>query len=173
MGYKIFKGGLTLSIIHVRIDDRLIHGQVAAFWCNSLKVDRIMIADDEVANNSIQKSVLRLAAPPGVSTSIITKEQAAENIKAGKYENQRVFLIFKSPKDDYDLIQLGVDLKVINVGNMAHREGTVQIKRNIKVSQEDVEYFLKLRDMGIKLTAKMVPADSETDFMDYLKKVLN
>ncbi|MBU5436847.1 PTS sugar transporter subunit IIB [Tissierella sp. MSJ-40] len=162
-----------MGIVHVRIDDRLIHGQVAAFWCNSLKIDRIMVANDKVASDDMQKSVLRLVAPPGIRTSIISKETAAANIKAGKYETQRVFLILKNPKDAYELINLGVDLKTINVGNMAHREGAIQIKTNIKVTKEDIEYFLKLKEMGVELTAKMIPDDPETDFMDYLKKALD
>lgn len=162
-----------MGIVHTRIDDRLIHGQVAAYWVNSLNIHRIMVADDEVANDELQKSTLRIAAPPGVRTSIITKKKAAENIKSGKYDKQRVFLIIKDPKDALDLIEMGVKLDVINVGNIAHREGAVQIKTNIKVTKDQIESFKKLHEMGIKLTARMVPSDPETDFMDYLKKVLD
>ena len=128
-----------MGIVHTRIDDRLIHGQVAAYWVNSLNIDRIMVANDEVAQDQLQKSILKMAAPPGVKTSIITIKKAAENIKAGKYDNQRVFLILKDPKDAVDLIEMGVKLDVINVGNLAHREGAIQIKTNIKVTPEQVE----------------------------------
>lgn len=160
-----------MGIIHVRIDDRLIHGQVAAFWCNTLKAQRIMVANDLVAVDELQKSVLRMVAPPGVATSIITKEKAAENIKAGKYDRERVMLILKNPGDALDLINLGVEIKAINVGNMAHKENTVQIKRSINVTQEDVENFKKLNAEGVELTSIMVPDEPKTNLMDYIEKL--
>lgn len=160
-----------MGIIHVRIDDRLIHGQVAAFWCNTLGAQRIMVANDLVAADELQKSVLRMVAPPGVATSIIAKQKAAENIKAGKYDHERVMLILKSPKDALDLIKLGVEIKAINVGNMAHKENTIQIKRSINVTQEDIESFKKLNSDGVELTSIMVPDEPKTNLMDYIEKL--
>lgn len=78
------------GFVNIRIDDRLIHGQVATRWSTGLRATRIMVIDNDVANDDVQKSVLRMAAPSGISTSIITEEKAITNIKAGKYENQRV-----------------------------------------------------------------------------------
>ncbi|WP_051541870.1 PTS system mannose/fructose/N-acetylgalactosamine-transporter subunit IIB [Clostridium lundense] len=159
-----------MGIIHIRIDDRLIHGQVAAFWCNSLKANRIMVANDAVAKDELQKNVLRMVAPAGVRTSIITKQTAATNIKAGKYDKERVLLILKSPQDALDLINLGVDIKSINVGNMAHKDRTIQIKRSINVTEADIENFKKLSALGIEITAIMVPDEPATSLMDYIKK---
>jgi PTS system mannose-specific IIB component len=162
-----------MGIVHVRIDDRLIHGQVAAYWCNALKISRIMIANDKIANDDLRKSMLRMAAPPGIRTSLISLEKAANNINEGKYEDQRVLLIFEEPKDAVDLINLGVKIDTINVGNLAHKEGAIQIKSNIKVVKDEIEAFKKLHEMGVKLTARMVPDDPESDFMNYLNKVLD
>lgn len=160
-----------MGIIHVRIDDRLIHGQVAAFWCNTLNAQRIMVANDSVAADELQKSVLRMVAPPGIATSIISKERAAENIKSGKYGKERVMLILKNPKDALDLINLGIEIKSINIGNMAHKENTVQIKRSINVTPEDIENFKKLNSAGVELTSIMVPDEPKTNLMDYLEKI--
>ncbi len=159
-----------MPIIHIRIDDRLIHGQVAAFWCNSLNANRIMVANDEVAKDEMQKSLLRMVAPSGVRTSIITKEMAAKNLAAGKYDNERVLLILKSPKDALELMEMGVDITLINVGNMAHHDGTIQIKKSINVSREDIESFERLNEKGVKLTSIMVPDEPRSNLMDYLKK---
>lgn len=130
-----------------------------------------MVANNEVASNDLQKTVLRMAAPPAVRTSIISKETAATNIKAGKYSRERVLLILKNPKDALDLMALDVDIKALNVGNMAHREGTVQIKKSVNVSKEDIACFNRLNELGVKLTAKMVPDEKDTNFMDLLKKM--
>lgn len=73
------------GIVAIRIDDRLIHGQVVAYWSNSLKLTRIMVANDDVAADDMRKSVLRMAAPAGIKTSIIPVERAAKQILEGKY----------------------------------------------------------------------------------------
>lgn len=159
-----------MGIIHVRIDDRLIHGQVASFWCNSLGANRIMVANDMVANDDMQKSLLKMVAPPGIKTSIITKEVAAKNILAGKYDSEKVLLILKSPKDALDLIKLGVKIKSINVGNMAHKDNTIQIKRSINVTEEDIKNFEELDSMGVELLSIMVPDEPRSNLMDYIKK---
>ena len=60
-----------MTIVGCRIDGRLIHGQVANLWTTKLNVSRIMVIDDEVAQNDIEKSGLKLATPPGVKLSIL------------------------------------------------------------------------------------------------------
>ena len=81
------------GFVHIRIDDRLIHGQVATRWSTGLKVNRIMVIDDAVAANDNEKAILRMAAPAGVNTSILPLEKAVANIKNGNYDGQRVMLI--------------------------------------------------------------------------------
>lgn len=161
-----------MSIVHVRIDDRMIHGQVAAYWSNVLKISRIMVANDAVAADSLQKSVLRMAAPAGVHTSLISKEVAATNIKAGKYDAERVLLILKNPKDALDLINLGVEIKAINVGNMAHKDGTLSVKKSVNLMPEDIDAFRELDSKGVELTAIMIPDDPKTNLMDFINKAL-
>lgn len=158
------------GIVHVRIDDRLLHGQVVAFWTNTLKLTRIMVANDKVAEDEMQKSVLRMAAPSGVRTSLIPLSKAAENINADKYKGQRVLLILKTPGDALKLIGMGLPIKSINVGNMANRPNTTQYKRSISLTEEEYAQFMELNDKGIKLTAQMVPEDPETSLLSYLKK---
>ena len=72
------------GIVHIRIDARMIHGQVAVMWSNYLRVNRIMVANDAVAEDEITKSALRMVAPAGMRTSLISLETAANNILAGK-----------------------------------------------------------------------------------------
>lgn len=157
------------GIVHVRIDDRLIHGQVAAMWTRRLQATRIMVADDEVAVDDMRKQVLRMAAPAGVATSLISVEKAAANIKAGKYRGQRVFLLVNSPLVIERLRDLGLDITSVNVGNLAKRPGTTQIKQSISVTDEEASSFKRLMDAGVELTCNMVPEDSGYLLKDYLK----
>ncbi len=145
------------GIVHIRIDDRLIHGQVATRWTAQFKANRILVPNDEVATNDVQKQILRMAAPDGVNTSLISVDKAAENITAGKYSSQRVLLVAKSPIDILRLIESGVTVEQVNVGNMAKRDGATQIKKSISILPEEREAFKALIEKGIVITAQMVP----------------
>lgn len=156
------------GINNVRIDDRLIHGQVATMWTNKLGVNRLMVVNDEVANNKIQKDMLRLATPAGVASSIITTEKALNNIGAGKYKGQNVLLIVKSPVDLLPFVDRGFEFPTINVGNMSRRPETRVLKPNISVNLEEEKAFHVLLDAGIEITTIMTPDDKKT----YLKDIL-
>lgn len=156
------------GIVHIRIDDRLIHGQVATLWTNELSITRIMVVNNEVAANEVQKTMLRIAAPSNVSTSLISEEKAVTNIKNGKYQGQRVLMIVKDPETIIRLMDSGLDIKKINVGNMSTRENTRHIKPSVSITPEEEKAFHQLLDSGVEITAIMVPTDKKV----YLKDII-
>lgn len=158
-----------MTIVGCRIDGRLIHGQVANLWTTKLNVSRIMVIDDEVAQNDIEKSGLKLATPSGVKLSILPVAKAAENILAGKYDSQRLFIVARKPDRFLRLIEAGVQLETLNVGNMSQSDETRAITRSINVVDADVEDFNKIHEKGVKITSQMVPNDTAEDFMKLLK----
>lgn len=158
------------GIVQVRIDDRLLHGQVCAFWTNTLKLTRIMVANDKVADDELQKQVLRMAAPTGIRTSIISLQRAATQIMDGKYAGQKVLLIIKNPGDALKLIEMGLPIQHINVGNMANRPNTVQYKKSISLTEEEYAQIMKLHEMGIEMDAQMTPDEPYSNVMSFLKK---
>lgn len=167
---KVRKGEWMMAIIGVRIDGRLIHGQVANLWTTKLNIGRIMVVDDEVATNAIEKSGLKLATPAGVKLSILPIEKAAANILAGKYDSQRVLIVAKKPDRILALVEKGVPIKELNVGNMSQTDETRSITKSINVVDADVEVFKKLDQLGVHLIAQMVPNDKAEDFMSLLIK---
>lgn len=156
------------GIIHIRIDDRLIHGQVATQWTNFLGATRIMAINDAVAADPTLKSMMRIAAPANVSTSIISRETAATNIKAGKYAGQRVLVIVKSPLDIVWLMDQGLDIQEVNVGNLASREGTVNLRPTINATPDELDAFRSLIARGVHLTALLVPSAQSVELKDCL-----
>lgn len=146
-----------MTIIANRIDGRLIHGQVANLWTTTLNISRIMVVDDEVAENAIEKSGLKLATPAGVKLSVLPVAKAAENILAGKYDSQRLLIVAKKPDRFLRLVEAGVLIETLNVGNMSQTSETRSVTRSINVVDEDVAVFNKLHDKGVVLTAQMVP----------------
>ncbi|WP_429976309.1 PTS mannose/fructose/sorbose transporter subunit IIAB [Enterococcus sp. DIV0086] len=149
------------NIVNTRIDERLIHGQVAGIWTTSLNTQRIVVANDEAAANPLQKSSLRMAAPSSMRLSVLPVENAARNISSGKYGKQRIFLLFKNPKD--------VLLKVVNVGNMSYKKGAREITKSIQVLPEEETIFETIASKGINISAQLVPNDPVIDFIKKLK----
>lgn len=156
------------GIVHIRVDDRLIHGQVATRWATGLRVNRIMIIDDKVAVNDDEKSILRMAAPAGVNTSILTFEKGFNNVKNGNYKGQRVLLIVKTPEILVQLMNGGLALKEVNIGNMSSRPGTTQIKKSISMTENEKVAVQQLLSQGVKVTAQMVPEESDASIEGFL-----
>ena len=166
--YQEFQG--KAKIVNTRIDERLIHGQVAGIWTTSLNTQRIIVANDEAAADDLQRSSLRMAAPSTMRLSILPVAKAAENINAGKYGLQRIFLLFKNPTDVLKFVQAGGKLETLNVGNMSYKEGSIEVTKSIKVMPEEAEVFKEISATGIKITAQLVPSEPAIDFMEKLNK---
>lgn len=147
------------GFIHIRIDDRLIHGQVAGIWSPFLNATRIMVIDDEVIGNDIQKQLLKMATPAGVKLSILSKEKALENILQEKYIDQRVLLVVKTPKYIKYLVDNGVLVKEINVGNLSTRPLTTRITTSISITDDEKDIFKYLLLKGVDINVQMVPKD--------------
>ena len=157
------------NIVNTRIDERLIHGQVAGIWSTSLSTQRIIVANDEAATDPLQKSSLRMAAPSSMRLSVLGVEAAAKNIQSGKYGKQRLFLLFKNPKDVLRFIEAQGPIKTVNVGNMSYKEGAREVTKSIQVLPEEEQIFETIASNGVTVTAQLVPNDPVVDFMKKLR----
>ncbi|HCU0364416.1 TPA: PTS sugar transporter subunit IIB [Enterococcus faecalis] len=157
------------NIVNTRIDERLIHGQVAGIWSTSLSTQRIIVANDEAATDPLQKSSLRMAAPSSMRLSVLGVEAAAKNIQSGKYGKQRLFLLFKTPKDVLRFIEAQGPIKTVNVGNMSYKEGAREVTKSIQVLPEEEQIFETIASKGVTVTAQLVPNDPVVDFMKKLR----
>jgi sorbose PTS system EIIB component len=152
----------------VRIDDRLIHGQVTTVWTKEAKAERIIIVSDEVANDDIRSTLVKQAAPPGIKVSVISIDKAAAVYKNPKYENDTVFYLFTNPTDVLRLINAGVPIKEVNIGGMSFKEGKKQITKAVSVDKNDISAFKKMHEMGINLCLKVVITDPNVDFIELI-----
>lgn len=159
-----------MSIVHARIDERLIHGQVAMVWTNTVGANRIMVVNDKAVKDEMMINALKIAKPAGVKLSILSKAKAATKIKDGFYDGDKVFLITKNIQDMEYLVENGVNLKHVNVGNIAKREGSVSIKKSVDVTPEDIASIKKLLAKGVEVTAMMLPSEPDVSIETYLPK---
>lgn len=159
-----------MAIVHARIDERLIHGQVAMVWTNTVGATRIAVVNDEAVKDEMIISALKMAKPAGVKLSILSKRKAVEKFPSGVYDGDKVFLITKNIEDMKFLVDNNIDIKTVNVGNIAKKEGAVQIKKSVHVTDEDIKNIQDLLDKGVKVTAQMIPSESDQSITAYLPK---
>ena len=159
-----------MSVVLVRIDDRLIHGQVVENWMKFLKIDHVVVVNDFVASDRMQKTLFSMAVPDHAKISILTITQAKEAILNGQFERDRAMLLLVSPQDVLNLIDKGVRIKEVNVGGMHYSPDKKQILKAISVSKEDMQAFQELDRLGVHLEARMVPDDEKIDIMEIIKR---
>lgn len=160
-----------MTIVATRIDGRLIHGQVANLWTTKLNISRIMVVDEDIVNSDLEKAALKLATPAGIKLSVLTIDKAVTNILAGRYDSQRLLIVAKRPKTFLGLMNKGVTLTELNVGNMSQTPETRSVTRSINVVDEDIQDFDAIQAKGTHLIAQMVPGDTPADFIPLLDKV--
>ncbi|MBL1228006.1 PTS sugar transporter subunit IIB [Enterococcus sp. BWB1-3] len=158
-----------MPIIHARVDERLIHGQVATVWTNSLGAQRIMVVSDSAVKDQMQIGALKMAKPAGVKLSILSKRKAVEKITAGNYNEEKVFLITKDIPDMAYLIDHGVQLTSFNVGNISQKPNSRPIKKSVALTDEDVKIIQRLVEDKIKIAAQMIPSESDESILNFIK----
>ncbi len=152
----------------VRVDHRLLHGQVAFAWTKTLGVDCILIANDEVAKDTLRMGALRMAAPSGVKLVIKSMEDSIANIKAGKTDKYNLFILLESIEDAYRLTKEVPEIKFINLGGIKSASDKRQISKSIFVSDQDCDLLRKMNDKDVKLEIRMVPDEKPLNAMDLI-----
>ncbi|MEQ6280548.1 PTS mannose transporter subunit IIAB [Kluyvera huaxiensis] len=154
-----------------RIDDRLIHGQVATRWTKETNVTRIIVVSDEVAADTVRKTLLTQVAPPGVTAHVVDVAKMIRVYNNPKYAGERVMLLFTNPTDVERIVEGGVKVTSINVGGMAFRQGKTQVNNAVSVDEKDIEAFNKLNARGIELEVRKVSTDQKLKMMDLIAKI--
>ncbi|WP_226570612.1 PTS mannose transporter subunit IIAB [Mangrovibacter yixingensis] len=154
-----------------RIDDRLIHGQVATRWTKETNVNRIIVVSDEVAADTVRKTLLTQVAPPGVTAHVVDIAKMIRVYNNPKYAGERVMLLFTNPTDVERIVEQGVKITTVNIGGMAYRQGKTQVNNAVSVDEKDIEAFRKLNARGIELEVRKVSNDPRLKMMDLINKV--
>ena len=158
-----------MPLVLVRIDDRLIHGQVVVGWRQALKPERILLCSDEVATTEWQKTIYLSAVPPDLKASVLTIRETIQALQNNRFQDERVILLVDSPGAIVELANANIEIKEVNIGGMHFRPGKNQITPFIFVDQNDIENFRILHDKGIELEGRDVPTRPKVDIARILK----
>lgn len=159
-----------MDIRLIRIDDRLIHGQVATTWAKTTGISRIIVVSDEVACNPIQKLLLTQAAPPEVKSHVVSVSRLREIAHHPLLHDVKVMLLFNNPIDVMRAHQAGLRFESVNIGGMKFTEGKQMVTHFISVDQSDIDAFKYLNNEGIDLEIRKVPGDRKQNLIDVLRK---
>lgn len=148
----------------VRIDDRLIHGQVVTQWVSRVKANKIIVVDDGVAKDPFMTTVCKSLAPSGTVVEVYSVEAAIPKmIEYDQNEEIRAIILAKVPQPLKSLIEGGVAIKKIVVGGMGIKGSRTKLFRNITADEEERSVFKELIAMGVEVICQIVPDDISVD----------
>jgi len=141
----------------VRIDARLIHGQIIEAWVPYLKLNCIVVADDQVASNPLQMNIIRMAVPRDVEIAIKGLRDAADSLQAGMCETKRALMLLPDCESAYRIYHYGLKFFSLNVGNIHHTPDRIQVTPSICLNHDDIAYLKKLEEEGVEVEFRTVP----------------
>lgn len=147
-----------MTISFLRIDDRIIHGQVVTRWAMENPCDGIIAVNDKAATNPVLKTALKAAS--GKKTLIFTYEEFLRKMDQAVKSEKKYFLITKEPITMAKILaddNLKVEPQKVNVGPQSAREGTTNINNNADITKEEVEAYEKIFNKGYEVDFRLVP----------------
>lgn len=160
-----------MSVVLARVDDRLIHGQVVVGWARALEADCLLVANDAVAADPMQRTLLPMAVPPHMKVAIWRVSEAAEHIVGGAIPGQRAILLFSSLSDALLFQRSGGPLPELNIGGIRLAPGRTSLRTAVALGPEDISAARALAESGTVLTVRMVPGEPAEPLLPLLEQI--
>jgi len=154
----------------VRVDDRLLHGQIIAVWCKHRPFTQIVIVDDAPAAAPFFQEVLTLAAPPGIQVHVFSLSEGIQALGQGEVPRKTTMILLKSPADAQRLYEGGVRYKALNIGGLSGRPGRRNVYKNIAIAEEELTLLKTLMEQGVAVTFQTVPGEKPRSLREILKQ---
>ncbi len=145
--------------VFARIDDRLIHGQVVEGWVNFLKATTIVVADDKVAANPLQRSIMEIAVPQGLKVVIGTVDEICGRLRSADLEKERVILLFSNPSDVLRSLRCGMACDTVNLGGLHYVPGKRKIMDVLALDDDDLSALQEILRRGVRIDIQTVPTE--------------
>jgi PTS system mannose-specific IIB component len=142
----------------IRIDDRLLHGQVVVAWAGTLGLDWLILANDRVAENKSLASAIKAGVSPEIRVDVVTFDQAVEALMNGEYAQKKSMLVLESPGDALRLLHKGVALKKLHIGGLHFREESEELLSYVFLSNWDRMALDEMLERGVRITCQDLPS---------------
>lgn len=150
-----------MGIVLVRIDNRLIHGQILEAWVPALQADCIVVANNQLAEVAFQKVLMESAVPKGIKVAIGTIEEMVEILRSNELNERRILLLFGNAQDALEAHRLGVPFEELNLGNLHGGKNKKRLSCTVALNDDDMVQLQALEDDGVKVVLQCVPSDRQ------------
>lgn len=148
----------------VRLDDRLVHGQIINNWCTNEDITEIIVVNKEVSGNEMRKTIIEMSVPEGINILFCDVSDALEIYEEEcNYEN--LMMVFGNPFELLEFIDKGGKLKSVNIGGMSFKKGRKRLSTAVYVDEEEIQALKKITEMNIELEIRILPTDKSIDFL--------
>jgi len=143
----------------VRIDNRLVHGQIIEAWIPFTAAGLLVVANDRLKADPIQQEIISLAIPPGVKAIFVDLKNITDLLHRQSRNNNNILVLFANCKDARSAFDLGLDFGSLNVGNLHYSPGKRQVCAHVALSTEDEDCLRFFLEHGVQLDFRCVPND--------------
>ena len=150
----------------LRVDDRLIHGQVAVVWTAFLHADTIVVANDAAANDAFTSMALNLAKPPGVALNIMTIDTAIKYCSDPSNEAKKIFIVVDTTKDALAVVKGVKGIPSAILGGMRKSGDKKLIDRQVFVDAQDIENCKAITELGVPVSVHIVPQEKSISLQE-------
>ncbi len=159
---------MTVSVVLARVDDRLVHGQIVETWVPHVHAGAVIVASDEIFDDPFRCRLLGLIVPDHLPLRVVPLRDLGNVLR--KMASVKMLLLFEDLGDVLAAVKMGVDLDEINLGNLHHVRGGVEVTPAIFLNRKDIQMVRDLSEKGVKIEAREVPDSNPFDLMDFIEK---
>jgi len=157
-----------MAIELVRIDDRMIHGQVATSWIKTLSMEQVIIVSDVNAADELQRKVLNIAIPDGIRLAIFSTDEFIKVYNSNPI-NRKTMLIYTNPIEVLRCLKGGVKFPLLNVGGIKFVAGKERLYKSVSVTPEEKQAFIDILAMGVEVEIRMMSTEKPIKLATLLK----
>ena len=160
-------------IIQIRVDDRLIHGQIAVVWSKQFQTTHMVVANDQAAHNEVQQMTLKLATPNGVKVLIRSVSDAIKVFNDPRSKDIKMFVLTNSIQDALTIAkQCEVEsINVANVGRFDTSEHKIKINADVVCNEEELAALREVATLPIETIHWVIPSQSKLSIRKMLESI--
>lgn len=155
----------------VRIDSRMIHGQVMTMWSKTNGINHILAIDDATANDPFMRDIYTMAVPHTLKVMIVTVADAAKMWQDGTLPDDRYLVLFKDVHTALNAWKAGFRYDSLQVGNLTPEKKTKILHPHSRLSVEHVPELQELQAGGVEVYAQSVPTEKKSPLGELVKKM--
>lgn len=155
----------------VRIDFRLMHGQVVVNWLRQVSANHILVVDGELAKDPFMRQVYKMAAPSDVKVTITSPEDALEKIQSGAYKASKFLVLFKSVAKAKNAFDMGFPIPELQVGGLGSGTGKKAVVNQIFLDKKEAQDLVDIQAKGTKVYFQTVPKDEPVALEKVIDKI--